>query len=57
MKDQKYKNLVRVRTRAPSVRYNHVIHLVTAARGAEEHYTRCNNNARTEDLAAAVSKR
>ena len=36
-------------------RYNHVIHLVTAARGAEEHYTRSNNNARTEDLASAVN--
>ena len=36
-------------------RYNHVIHLVTAARGAEEHYTRTNNNARTEDLASAVN--
>ena len=37
-------------------RYNQVVHLVTAARGAEEHYTRTNNTARTEDLAAAVSK-
>ena len=36
-------------------RYNQVVHLVTAARGAEEHYTRTNNNARTEDLAAAVN--
>ena len=27
-------------------RYHQVIHLVTAAKGAEEHYTRSNNNAR-----------
>jgi len=35
-------------------RYSQVIHLVTAARGAEEHYTRSNNKARSEDLAMAV---
>ena len=27
-------------------RYHQVIHLVTAAKGAEEHYTRSNSNAR-----------
>jgi len=35
-------------------RYSQVIHLVTAARGAEEHYTRSNNKARSEDLSMAV---
>jgi len=35
-------------------RYSQVIHLVTAARGAEDHYTRSNNKARSEDLAMAV---
>lgn len=35
-------------------RYHQVIHLVTAAKGAEEHYTRSNNNARTEDLSMAI---
>jgi len=34
-------------------RYSQVIHLVTAARGAEEHYTRSNNKARSEDLTMA----
>jgi len=36
-------------------RYNHVIHLISAARGAPEHYTRDNNTARTEDVAAATA--
>jgi len=35
-------------------RYSQVIHLVTAARGAEEHYTRSNNKARSEDLTMAI---
>jgi len=35
-------------------RYEQVIHLVTAASGAAEHYTCSNNKARTEDLAGAV---
>jgi len=35
-------------------RYNHVIHLVSAARGAPEHYRRDNNTARTEDIEAAI---
>jgi len=35
-------------------RYSQVIHLVTAARGAEEHYTRTNNKARSEDLDMAI---
>lgn len=36
-------------------RYDQVIHLVTAARGAEEHYTRSNNKARSEDMELAVT--
>jgi len=36
-------------------RYDQVIHLVTAARGAEEHYTRSNNKTRTEDIDLAVT--
>jgi len=36
-------------------RYDQVIHLVTAARGAAEHYTRSNNKARTEDLELAIT--
>merc|ERR1719150_2082117 len=40
--------------RADDNRYNQVIHLVTAAKGAEDHYTRSNNNARTEDISMAV---
>lgn len=36
-------------------RYNQVIHLVTAARGAEEFYTRSNNRTRTEGLEQAVT--
>jgi len=35
-------------------RYSQVIHLVTAARGAEEHYTRSNNKARSEDITLAI---
>jgi len=35
-------------------RYDQVVHLVTAARGAEEHYTRSNNKSRTEDVALAI---
>jgi len=35
-------------------RYEQVIHLVTAARGAEDHYTRSNNKARCEDLTMAI---
>jgi len=35
-------------------RYHQVIHLVTAAKGAEEHYTRSNNAARTESLTMAI---
>jgi len=34
-------------------RYDQVVHLVSAATGAEEHYTRSNNKARSEDLALA----
>merc|ERR1719348_1579697 len=36
-------------------RYDQVVHLVTAARGAAEHYTCNNNKARTEDIELAVS--
>lgn len=36
-------------------RYDQVVHLVTAARGAEEHYTRSNNKARSEDVELAVT--
>lgn len=35
-------------------RYDQVIHLVTAARGAEEHYTRSNNKTRSEGLKEAI---
>lgn len=31
-------------------RYDQVVHLVSAANGAEEHYTRSNNKSRTEDI-------
>jgi len=36
-------------------RYDQVIHLVSAARGAEEHYTRSNNKSRTEDIELAIT--
>jgi len=36
-------------------RYDQVIHLVTAARGAVEHYTRSNNKTRSEGLEEAVT--
>jgi len=35
-------------------RYDQVIHLVTAARGAEEHYTRSNNKTRSESIDQAA---
>jgi len=34
-------------------RYDQVVHLVSAAIGAEEHYTRSNNKTRTEDIELA----
>jgi len=34
-------------------RYDQVVHLVSAANGAEEHYTRSNNKTRTEDIELA----
>ena len=37
-------------------RYNLIIHLVTAAKGAEEFYTLGNNSARTETVEEAISK-
>jgi hypothetical protein len=36
-------------------RYDQVVHLVSAAIGAEEHYTRSNNKTRTEDIELARS--
>eukprot|EP00088_Acartia_fossae_P010047 TRINITY_DN14932_c0_g1_i1.p1 TRINITY_DN14932_c0_g1~~TRINITY_DN14932_c0_g1_i1.p1 ORF type:complete len:429 (-),score=89.87 TRINITY_DN14932_c0_g1_i1:107-1393(-) len=36
-------------------RYDQVIHLVTAARGAEEHYTRSNNKTRSESIEQAAT--
>lgn len=36
--------------------YDMVIHLVTAAKGAKEHYTTANNSARTETIEEAIEK-
>jgi len=36
-------------------RYDAVIHLVTAADGAEKYYTLANNQARYEDVPTAIS--
>lgn len=35
-------------------RYDYVVHLVTAANGAEEFYTTANNNARSEGVELAI---
>ena len=55
--DKEFKELLKERSLNEmelSLSYDMVIHLVTAAKGAKEHYTTANNSARTETVEEAI---
>ena len=57
--DKEFKELLKERSlneMEVSSSYDMVIHLVTAAKGAKEHYTTANNSARTETVEEATAE-